>query len=154
MFIRYFLELSVPRLQVVEALMLDPQTWLPEIAAGSTERGDALLVTARIVGGPPARRPVALEFGTPLYLQHKTILPMRWIPQAGGGPFPALDTDLETAGLGPARTQLAVSARLAAAPLAPGPAIDRGLLFRVAEATVKDFLDQVGDVVLASVTAA
>jgi hypothetical protein len=56
--------------------------------------------------------------------------------------------------LGPSRTQLAMSARLAAAPAALSRVTERGLLFRVAEATVKDFLDQVGDVVLASMTVA
>lgn len=152
MFIRYFLELPMPRLRVVEALMRDPQTWLPEIAQGATLRADSMLAPPGMVAGSTQPRRVMLEFGAPLYLRYKTIVPLRWLTGADAGPFPALDADVEIADLGPARTQLAISARLGPAP--PGLAIERGLLFRVAEATLKDFLDRVGVVVMDSVSAA
>jgi hypothetical protein len=154
MFIRYFLELPMPRLRVVQALTPDPQAWLPEIAQGATLRADAMLAEAGAVVGSTVPQRVVLEFGAPSHLRQKTILPMRWLPGADTGPFPALDADVEIAGLGPERTQLAISARLASATSPAEHAIDRGLLFRVAEATLKDFLDQVGDEVMASVTAA
>jgi hypothetical protein len=52
--------------------------------------------------------------------------------------------------LAPGRTQLAISARYAP-PLGPlGRAIDRVILFRVAEATLKDFLDRVGAALFAT----
>jgi hypothetical protein len=47
--------------------------------------------------------------------------------------------------LGRDRTQLAISARYRPPLGAVGRVADRVLLHRVAEATVKDFLDQVGE---------
>jgi hypothetical protein len=59
--------------------------------------------------------------------------------------FPALDADLEVARLEDSRCQLAISARYEPPLGAIGRAIDRAVLARVAEATVKDFLDRVRD---------
>jgi hypothetical protein len=62
--------------------------------------------------------------------------------------FPSLEADLEVAALGASRTQLSVSARYRP-PLGPvGRVIDRALLHRVAEATIKDFLDRTGEILL------
>ena len=57
---------------------------------------------------------------------------------------PGCDANLELGSLGGDRTQLAISARYRPPLGAIGRAVDRVLLHRVAEATVKDFLDQVG----------
>jgi len=59
--------------------------------------------------------------------------------------FPHLEADLEVAALGPSRTQLSISARYRPPMGAMGRALDRALLHRVAEATIKDFLDGVGE---------
>jgi hypothetical protein len=53
---------------------------------------------------------------------------------------------------GGGRTQLAISARYRPPLGAVGRAVDRVLLHRVAEATVKDFLDRVGAAIMAEVT--
>jgi hypothetical protein len=59
--------------------------------------------------------------------------------------IPSLEADIELGELGPGRTQLSISARYTP-PLGPlGHALDRALLHRVAEATVKDFLDRVAE---------
>ena len=63
--------------------------------------------------------------------------------------FPHLDADIEVASLGADRTQLSISARYRAPMGALGRMLDRALLHRVAEATVKDFLDRVGEQVRA-----
>jgi hypothetical protein len=59
-----------------------------------------------------------------------------------------LDADLEVARLTPTITQLSISARYAPPLGAIGSAIDRALLHRVAEATVKDFMDRVAAALL------
>jgi hypothetical protein len=81
----------------------------------------------------------------------RTILPLRWRAAGGQGRFPALDADLEVAPLGASATQLSISARYVPPMGAVGRAMDRALLHRVAEATVKDFLDRVADALLAVV---
>ena len=67
-----------------------------------------------------------------------------------GAPIFRLDStkqeaDLEVAALGPDRTQLSISGRYRTPLGLLGRAMDRALLHRVAEATVKDFLDRAGE---------
>jgi hypothetical protein len=95
-----------------------------------------------------ARR-VAIELGEPVKMPSKTVVPIRWSAVGAAGLFPSLDADLEIAPLGPHRSQLAMSARYVPPLGAVGRAIDRAVLFRVAEATLKDFLDRVKDLLLA-----
>ena len=73
----------------------------------------------------------------------KTVVPMRWRATGAAGLFPSLEADLEIGTLGPGRTQVAISARYTPPLGAVGKAIDRAVLFRIAEATLKDFLDNV-----------
>ena len=154
MFVRYFLELPIDRPRVEEALTRDPQEWIPRIAEDATSQGDALLAEVGFGNEVRVKRRVALEFGTPVHLSHKTMFPLQWTPTEAAGLFPALDADLEIVWLAPERTQLAISARYAPPLGSIGRAIDRTLLFRVAEATMKDFLDGVGEAVMASFTTA
>jgi uncharacterized membrane protein len=56
-----------------------------------------------------------------------------------------LEADLEVAALGGSRTQLSVSARYRPPLGSVGRVIDKALLHRVAEATIKDFLDRLGE---------
>ena len=73
----------------------------------------------------------------------KTVVPLRWDGDRSERLFPSLDADLEIAPLSADRTQLAISARYVPPLGVVGRAIDRAMLFRVAEATLKDFLDRV-----------
>ena len=70
-------------------------------------------------------------------------LPFSWRATGPHGLFPVLEGDMEVAPLGDGLTQLAVSARYAPPLGLFGRVIDRTLLHRVAEGTVKDFLDRV-----------
>ena len=67
--------------------------------------------------------------------------------EAGGSrdAVPSLDADIEVGELGPERTQLSISARYTPPLGSLGRVLDRALLHRVAEATVKDFLDRVAE---------
>jgi hypothetical protein len=143
MFARYFVELPLSTEQVERLLTGDPETWLPGLAGKANRRGDDLL--AEVGFGDRARvtRPVSITIGRPIQAGTKIVLPFAWVPAVGVGLFPSLDADLEIAPLGPDRTQLAMSARYSPPLKAVGRAIDRIVLFRVAEATLKDFLDAV-----------
>lgn len=145
MFARYFVELPLGADRVVEALTRSPETWLPGLAVEATHRGDVLLADVGFGEHGRIARQVAMELGAPVTMPSKTVIPLRWTPTAGAGLFPALEADLEVAPLGTNRTQLAMSARYVPPLGALGRAIDRALLFRVAEATIKDFLDRVGE---------
>jgi hypothetical protein len=120
MFARYFVELPFERGRVEQVLNDAPETWLPGYATSANHRGDQLLAEVGFGDDVRIARTVAIDVGAPIRLPTKSVLPVRWTAAGASGLFPALDADLERA-------------------------IDRALLFRVAEATIKDFLDQVRD---------
>jgi hypothetical protein len=151
MFARYFVELPIAADRVEVALTRDPQHWLPGLATDANLRGDRLLADVGFGDEVRIARQVAIELGGPIRMATKTVLPLRWTAAGVAGLFPALEADLEVAPLGPARTQLAMSARYVPPLGAVGRVIDRAVLFRVAEATLKDFLDRVREAVLVDV---
>ena len=77
-----------------------------------------------------------------------TWLSLRWEPVGRDGLLPSLDATIELGPLGQDRTQVAISAQVQQP--GPGQGIDRGLAQRVAEATLKDFLDQLGHAIVLS----
>jgi hypothetical protein len=145
MFVRYFVELPLPAAQVERALLASPAEWLSAMAGAAQERGDGLLTEVGV--GPldtRLRRRVTIKLGEPVRFPSMTSLPLIWEPAGLEGLLPRLDADIELGALGEDRTQLAVSARYRPPLGAVGRTADRVLLHRVAEATVKDFLDRLG----------
>lgn len=150
MFVRYYLELPLPFEQVESAVLRTPEEWVPGLARGAGDRAEVLL--GEVGFGAPGRRvekQVQIELGPPVRFPSKTVLPMRWRPTGSEALFPSLEADIEVAGLGPHRTQLSVSAQYRPPLGMVGRAIDRTLLHRVAEATMKDFVDGMGEAVKA-----
>jgi hypothetical protein len=146
MFIRYFLDLPLP-LKKVEARLLDaPEVWVPGLARDADVGGEHLLAEVGFpVDDHRVGKEVQIELGTPFRIPSKTILPLTWTATGRQRLFPSLDADLEIAPLGRNRTQLSISARYLPPLGAVGKVLDRALLHRVAEATLKDFLDRVGE---------
>jgi hypothetical protein len=143
MFVRYYVEIPLP-FETAETLLLrSPRAWLPGLASDANARAEALLTEVGF--GDPGRRVekrVQIEIREPVHLPSKTILPVHWAATGAHSLFPELDADIEIAPLGPDWSQLAISARYQPPLGFVGKAVDRALLHRVAEATVKDFLDR------------
>jgi hypothetical protein len=142
-FARYFIELPMAA-QVAEQVLADGSAdWLPRLARRADEHGEALMAEVGFGDDVRVKHRVEIELGAPVRMASKTVLPLRWTA-TGVAPriFPSMDADLEIAPLGPAATQLAMSARYTPPLGAVGRAIDRAILHRVAEATLKDFMDQ------------
>ena len=148
MFARYFLELPIPVDDVEQALSRDPREWLPGLAEQANFRGDRLLAEVGFGEAIRLRRKVIVEMGRPIHTSSKSFFPLRWTASGHAGLFPSLDADIEVALLGSDRVQLAISARYIPPLGAVGRTIDRALLSRVAEATLKDFLDRVADAIV------
>jgi hypothetical protein len=149
MFARYYLELARPFESVEGALLSRSAEWVSGLAKAANARGDRLL--AEVGFGAEERRiekQVEIETGQPFRLASKTVLPISWKATGPGVLFPVFEADIEVAPLGRQRTQLSLSARYRPPLGAVGRAIDRALLHRVAEATIKDFLDRVGEALL------
>ncbi len=142
MFLRYYVELDLPAAQVEAALLDSPSTWLSPLADGALKRGEALLAEVGVgPAGLRVSRRVTVRLGPPVQFPSKLSLPMTWEP--GGRLLPRLDAELELGKLGPARTQLAISGRYEPPLGTVGRTVNRLALHRVAEATIKDFLDRV-----------
>ena len=145
MFARYFVEIAMDPAGVEAALLDDPQEWLPGLASEANQRGDDLLAEVGFGEKVRVRRLVRIDLGEPVRAATKTVVPLRWAALGATGLFPELDADLEIAPLAPGRCQLAMSARYVPPLGVMGRALDRAVLFRVAEATLKDFLDRVAE---------
>jgi hypothetical protein len=148
MFARYFVELPMFTEEVEHALSQDPRAWLPGLAERANHRGDLLLAEVGFGDVVRIKRTVVIELGRPVRSGLKAVFPLRWTASGAAGLFPSLDADLEVAPLRPGRTQLAMSARYVPPFGVVGRAVDRAVLSRAAEATLKDFLDRVGDTIL------
>src|SRR5687767_10698600 len=148
MFARYFVELALAPAEIERALSEDPRRWLPGLAEDANHRADLLLAEVGFGDTIRLKRTVTVELGAPVRSSTKVIFPLHWAASSPAGVFPSLDADLEVAPLGAQRTQLAMSARYVPPFGALGRALDRALLSRVAEATLKDFLDRVAGTIL------
>ena len=151
MFARYFVELPLDASEIEAILAHEPEALLQPIARHATHRGDRLLADVGFGDAVRVERSVAIQLRAPVRTSSKTILPFSW--RATGttaGLFPTMEADLEVASLGPSVTQLAISARYSPPLGAVGRMLDRAVLHRVAEATIKDFLDHLGGVVLSA----
>ena len=147
MFIRYYLDLRIPFEEAEASLLAEPATWVPGLALDAEEGGQRLLAEVGFDVDAARRvdKEVAIEIGEPYVIPSKTMLPIAWKATSAERIFPQLEADIEIAALGPNRTQLSMSARYRPPLGVLGRALDKTLLHRVAEATVKDFLDRVGE---------
>ncbi len=143
MFVRYYVEIPSPFEEVEGALLRSPAGWLPGLVRTADQNGQTLLAEVGFAspGGRLSKR-VEVRIGDPIHLRSKTVLPISWRAKGLQRLFPVMDADIEVAPLGQTRTQLSMSARYQAPLGAFGEAADRALLHRVAEATVKDFVER------------
>jgi hypothetical protein len=155
MFVRYFLVLDDPFERVEAALLADPSSWVPGMARAADDLGQRLLADVGFAVNEDRRvdKEVEVSFGEPYRALTKARLPMSWKATGPQRLFPSLEADLEVAAIGANRTQVSISARYRP-PMGPlGRAVDRALLHLVAEATIRDFLDRVGEAIATNVRA-
>ena len=144
MLVRYYQELARPAHEVEAALTHDPLSWLPEIVRHSNGRGMDLVSKVGLrVASHRVDREVNLTISVAHHLGGITVIPISWAPTSAQSILPSLEGDLEVAALDEKRTQLALSASYRPPLGWLGSAVDRALMRRVAEATIKDFLDHV-----------
>jgi hypothetical protein len=147
MFVRYFTVLDTPAEPLRMALIDRSPEWLSTVALLSDRhRGDLVSrVGIPLSDHHSLSKVVRVRLGTATELGRTTMLPMSWEATGARGLFPVMEGDLELAPLGDGRAQLAMSARYRPPLGAAGRLADRAVLHRVAEATVKDFVDRVAD---------
>lgn len=145
MFLRAYVELNLPLAEVEAALLRAPAEWIPVLASSAEEHGNQLLVEVGFpVSGRHVGKRVEIELGAPVRTAGRTWLPITWRATGPRGIFPSLEGELEVAALGSHLTQLGLSARYKPPFGLVGESLDRALLHRVAEATIRDFVERVG----------
>jgi hypothetical protein len=154
-FIRYYVELSHPRAALEEALLSAPESLIPSLAVGADDRGQHLLLEVGFaVDGRRVSKHVEVAIGKPVMGTNRTWIPITWHATGPTGFFPVLDAELELASLGARLTQLSLSARYQPPLGLVGRTMDKALLSRVAEATIKDFLDRLASALVAAMAPA
>lgn len=144
-----------PRAALEKALLSAPESLIPSIATYADDRGQHLLAEVGFpVDGHRVSKNVEIDVGSPVTSTGKTWIPLAWRATGPTGLFPVLEAELEFASLGTELTQLSLSGRYQP-PLGPvGRTIDKALLSRIAEATIKDFVDRLARAIEAAVTRA
>jgi hypothetical protein len=128
---------------------------IPSIASFADERGHHLLSDVGFeVDGHRVSKSVAIDVGKPVVGADRTWVPIFWRATGPRTLFPVLDAELELAPLGGNLTQLSLSGRYQPPLGLVGRTIDKALLSRVAEATIKDFLDRLASAIESAVISA
>lgn len=142
-----------PRADLEEALLSVPETLIPGIAIVADDRGQHLLADLGFaLDGHRVSKQVQIGVGKPVESAARTWIPISWRATGPTGFFPVLDGELELASLGPRLTQLSLSGRYQPPLGLVGRTMDKALLSRVAEATIKDFIDRLAGAIEAAVT--
>jgi hypothetical protein len=145
MFVRSYVELAAPYAAVDAALTQDSGEWLPGLATSAGEGGELRMSEVGFGNAVRVERSVLVTVGVPIRMAFKTLLPVSWRPSHAEALLPAMDAEFEVAPMGGDRTQLAMTARYTPPFGLVGRVADRALLHRVAEATVKDFVERVAE---------
>lgn len=142
MFVYYYMHVS-RSFEVVEPELLRMVPGLRGWAEEAYRDGESL--HARI--GPGTGRvakTVEMTVGEPIRGASETWIPVEWVATGTADLFPRLQADIVVAAVGPALTQVALRGTYTVPLGALGRAIDRVLLHRLAEASVKGFVDRLG----------
>ena len=145
MFIYYYAQVHQPFEKVegrVCRLLSDLTGW----ADAAYRDGEEL--HARVgVGGKRGvvAKTVTLNVGRPVRMPHQTTFPLSW--KATGAPslFPQMNADLTVARVGSALAHLGFSGSYEPPGGPVGQAIDQALLHRIAESSVKGFVDRIAE---------
>ena len=131
----------IPVERVRDRIVADHGEWLSPMAAGAAREGDVLrLRVGPIESLPMLGKTVTVHTGEAIARGEVTVVPMTWQATGSPGLFPALTADLEVAAIGPMLTQLTLRGRYEPPLGALGQRLDRLLMHRVAEATIRAFM--------------
>lgn len=144
-----------PRAALEAALLSVPESLIPSIAVIADDRGQHLLAEVGFaVDGHRVSKHVEIDVGKPVESATRTWIPISWRATGPTGFFPVLEAELELASLGARLTQLSLNGRYQPPLGLVGRTIDKALLARVAEATIKDFVDRLANAIEAALTPA
>ena len=141
MLLHDFAYVPVSAERVCERVVANDNEWLVPLAAAAMDEGEALRLRVGPLNAlPMLGKTVTCEIGQALTRGDMTVVPLTWTATSTPGLFPVLSADLEIAPLGGQLTQITIHGRYEPPLGAVGRRLDRLLMHRIAEATVRAFL--------------
>jgi hypothetical protein len=132
--------------RVRDRILANHGEWLAPLASAAAGEGEALrLRVGPLEVLPMLGKTVSVHVGQPIARGEVTVVPLTWQATSTPGLFPVLSADLEVAGLGDDLTQLTLQGRYDPPLGSIGQRIDRLLMHRVAEASVRSFLTHLAE---------
>jgi hypothetical protein len=141
MLIQDFVQVKAPFATVRDELLERSPGWLADDARAAYADGEQLFLTVSATNRKvPIRMRVHLDLGAPYDRGEGMVVPLTWWAAGGQRLFPTLDADLEVMPLGPDQVMLTLMGRYEPPLGAVGRRMDRLVLHRIAEASVRSFL--------------
>lgn len=142
MLIQDFVQVKAPYQAVRDQLLNTDPGWLADHATAAYAEGEQILSTVSATSGEPTlvHKRVYIDLGAPYERGEGTVLPLNWWATGAQRLFPTLDADLEVMPLGPDQVMLTLVGRYDPPLGAVGRHIDRLVLHRIAESSVRSFL--------------
>jgi hypothetical protein len=138
-FVHDFTYVQAPFERVAETLTGSPS--LDREAHAAVDEGDRFLAVVGPLGAAPGlSKAVVVSVGQSHQRGDALVVPLLWIATGPRALFPSLEADLEVAAAGPDRTQLSLMGTYDPPGGELGRLVDRFVLHRVAEATIRGFL--------------
>jgi len=145
MFLRYYVTIRKPADEIEASFARGVESWMPALVQEVNGQSMHLLSELGFdIGKRRIGRQIDVSVGQPRKTSGATLVPISWQAASASWLFPALDGQLEIAALGATTTQLGLSATYDPPLGLVGKIADRALLHRVAEVTIKDFLEALG----------
>lgn len=141
MLLHDFAYVPVSAEKVRDRILANHGEWLAPLASAAAGEGEALrLRVGPLEALPVFSKTVIVRVGQPIERGEITVVPLTWEATTTPGLFPVLSADLEVAALGDDFTQLTLQGRYDPPLGSLGQRIDRLLMHRIAEASVRSFL--------------
>jgi len=145
MFLRYYVMVERPFSEVEADFVAGARRWMPAMARQANGHGVKLLSELGFdIGKRRIGRRIEVKLDDPRRTEGVTLVPIHWEAATQAGLFPVLEGQMEVAALGMTATQVGISASYQPPTGFVGKIADRALLHRVAEATVRDFMERIG----------
>jgi hypothetical protein len=141
MFVYYYVEVERP-FEEVEPQILRMLPGLRGWAEQAYREGEHLYARMGTRGGRIAKT-IEMTVGEPARGAVETWIPVEWEATGVPGLFPRLRADIVVAAVGRSLTQVALRGSYRVPLGRVGEALDRALLHRIAEASVKRFVDRI-----------
>ena len=145
--------LRVPRacVDVRTILLRDPHALIDANVTAAYREGEGLCLQLHpVLKHPRFGKKVWVDIGEPYLRGDGLILPVHWWSKGITPLFPRLDADLEVMPVGSDTTQITLSGSYEPPLGGVGSGLDRMLLHRLAEGSVRSFLNRMGESLMAA----